>query len=113
MTRERDPLDRVLASIRDAQPPPDLGHRIKTEVGYRPDGDLGWIPASILERSVEILRTTCPTEIDLASVSSLQPFERMICFGGRDLTFRTVTGSELAVGVKTSRRWISSDGHPD
>ena len=233
MTRERDPLDRVLASIRDAQPPPDLGHRIKTEVGrvqqrpaaparwlvglaatiagvaivatglmvvrpspgpatlpsastaatlpttsepnhlvsqaptglgpdtiavatreigmptklsvsvgqtilivagpsdhegvlsyliqhfgdtdpgYRPDGDVAWIPASIVERSVEIRTPTCPTEVNLDTVASLQPFERMICFNGLDLTFRTVTASELSVGVKTSRRWISSDGHPD
>jgi hypothetical protein len=81
--------------------------------GYRPDGDVAWIRATIIERSVEVKTPTCPTAIDLASVASMQPYERMICFASGDLTFQTVTASDLAVGAKTSRRWISSDGHPD
>jgi len=81
--------------------------------GYRPDGDFGWITAEKARTSLVPVNAICPAETTLASVSALQPFERHLCFGRRDLTFEPVTARHRAVGAKISNRWISSDGSPD
>ncbi len=84
------------------------------ERGIRPDSDFGWLAAADAEISLRPVQIDCPTgEPSLTNVAALQVFERPVCFGDRDLTFGPVTASDYAVGVKTSRRWLSADGRPD
>jgi hypothetical protein len=82
--------------------------------GYRPDGDLAWIPAETAEAALAETAPPCPTgTTDLATVAALQPFARLVCFGSSDLTFPSVTATDMSVGAKTSKRWISTDRRPD
>jgi hypothetical protein len=83
------------------------------DAGYRPGGDVAWIPATIAETSLVEAPPTCPTDLTLTNVAALQPFERMVCFGARDLTFEPVATRDRVYGGKLSKRWISMDGQPD
>jgi hypothetical protein len=83
------------------------------DAGYRPGGDVAWIPATIAEASLVEAPPTCPTDLTLTNVAALQPFERMVCFGARDLTFGPVTARDRIYGGKVSTRWISMDGQPE
>jgi hypothetical protein len=91
-----------------------IQHFGDNDKGYRPDGDVGWIPAETAEADLAPTSLPCPADTaDLSAVAALQPFARLVCFGARDLTFPSVTASDMSVGAKTSRRWISTDRRPD
>jgi hypothetical protein len=91
-----------------------IQHYGDPDKGFRPDGDLGWITAATAEENLAAAAPGCPPDPpDLAAVAALQPFARLVCFGGRDLTFGPVTASDYAIGARISRRWLSSDGRPD
>ncbi|HEX5824912.1 MAG TPA: hypothetical protein VFY18_10685, partial [Candidatus Limnocylindrales bacterium] len=90
-----------------------IQHFGDTDAGFRLEGDLAWMPATIAATSLVEAPPTCPTDLSLSNVAALQPFERMVCFGGRDLTFEPVTARDRSYGGKTSNRWISTDGQPD
>lgn len=67
----------------------------------RPDdtsGPFGWIAAASREGEawVRPATPTCPSAADLASVLSLQPLERLVCFGGDSLT---LTAPQVPCGV--------------
>jgi len=84
------------------------------ESGFRPDGNLGWLAVSTAHEVLVPRDSVCPTEpLDLAWIAAVQPFERPLCFGRRDLTFGPVTASTVSYGGRTSDRWLSSDGRPD
>jgi hypothetical protein len=91
-----------------------IQHFGDTDKGFRPDGDLGWIPAGTAVVDLVATSPPCPTgTTDMAAVAALQPFARLVCFGTRDLTFSPVTATNMSIGAKVSRRWISTDGRPD
>jgi hypothetical protein len=81
--------------------------------GLRPASDFGWITAA---RAAELLRPIavgCPARPPtLATVSALQPFERLVCFGGATLELAPVTTRLYEVSA-SSPTWLSSDGTVD
>lgn len=82
--------------------------------GYLPGGLLGWISVDAARTALVPRNPICPPEpLDLARIASIVPFERLLCFGRRDLTFGPVTASTRSHGGELSDRWLSSDGRPD
>ncbi len=91
-----------------------LQHWGDLEHGLQPDSDFGWLSAGEAATALRPVSVPCPqSQPSLREVAGLQLFERPLCFGDRLLTFSPVTASDLSVGVRTSRRWISDDGRPD
>lgn len=82
--------------------------------GIKPDTVFGLIDADSAEADLVPAPPRCPDgEPMLAEVARLHPFERLVCFGARELTFGPVTASTVEYGGKTSSRWISAEGRPD
>jgi hypothetical protein len=98
----------------DGSPSYLIQHYGDLTAGYRPDGNIGWVTADIAAERLRLSPPSCPVEpVTLDTAARLQPFARVVCFGDRELTFGPVTASDYQVGVRTSSRWISSDGNPD
>ena len=86
----------------------DLDH------GLKPDTVFGAVPEAEAEAGFVADPPTCPTgDPALSEIAALHPFERLVCFGSRELTFGPVTASDYSVGAKTSKRWLSEEGRPD
>jgi hypothetical protein len=82
--------------------------------GYRPAGVLGWLTAEVATDALVPRDPNCPDgSPDIAGISAIWPFERLLCFGSRDLTFGPVTPSTVVYGGGLSDRWLSADGNPD
>ncbi len=82
--------------------------------GMKPDTVFGYVDAAKAETDLVEAPPPCPTgEPSLADIAQLEPFERLVCFGSRELTFGPVTASSVQYGGKTSARWLSADGQPD
>jgi hypothetical protein len=82
--------------------------------GYLPGGVSGWISVVDARRYLDEHPPSCPDDpTRIADVAALQPFERPVCFGSRDLTFEPIAARERSYGPPISDRWISSDGEPD
>lgn len=81
--------------------------------GYRSDGVEGWIPATTARASLVERNPICPAGRTLEEVARLQPFERLRCLSGEELTFEPVAARDRFHGARTSSRWISTDGNPD
>jgi hypothetical protein len=82
--------------------------------GLKPDTVFGLAAATDVETKLVMAPPDCPTgEPTLGSIAALQPFERLVCFGSRELTFGPVTASTYSVGARTSPRWLSAEGRPD
>lgn len=85
----------------------DLDH------GLRPNSDFGWIGVDDALASLRPVAVACPSgPSTLAAVAALQPFERLVCSGGRQLELGPVTTREYQVGA-SSPTWLSSDGSVD
>jgi hypothetical protein len=82
--------------------------------GIKPDTVFGHIDAPKAEAHLVEAPPLCPTgEPTLADIAQLEPFERLVCFGSRELTFGPVTASDHSIGPRTSTRWLSTEGRPD
>ena len=66
--------------------------------GIKPDTVVAVVPASEVDPNAEPYDPTCPAVVDdILDVAALQPFERLVCFGDRELAFGPVRRTELAV----------------
>lgn len=82
--------------------------------GYRPAGVMGWLSVSQAADALVPRNPICPTKpLGIVEIAAIQPHERMLCFGDRDLTFGPVTASSASFGPGLSDRWLSVDGNPE
>lgn len=92
--------------------------------GLRPDTIFGWADAGEAESILVAAPPDCPDDqrVTLSNIAALQPFERLACFGGAELTFGPVTVRESHVGgtvgepawlATSSTTWLSVDGEVD
>ena len=85
----------------------DLDH------GLRPNSDFGWLTVDDAATSLRPIAVDCPDGgPTLGSIAALQPFERLVCFAGRQIHLTPVTTREYQVGA-SSPTWLSSDGSVD
>jgi len=91
-----------------------IQHWGNLEQGIVPDTSFAVVRADILEAQVEAFEPACPSTVrSVLDVARLQPFERLVCFGGRELTIGPVIVAQFLVGARTSPRWLTADGRPD
>ena len=74
--------------------------------------DVGWVAAGIgAERYLELLPSRCPTGApDLATLTSLTPWDRLACFGDRPLTIAGTWGCRGCGGTAIGNfepRWLA------
>jgi hypothetical protein len=81
--------------------------------GLRPNSDFGWIGREEALASLRPVAIDCPTRPPtLSAIAALQPFERLVCLGGREIELGPVTTRAYEVGA-SSGTWLSSDGSVD
>lgn len=81
--------------------------------GLNPNSDFGWIGVDDALASLRPVAVDCPTgSPTLGAIAALQPFERLVCAGGRQIELGPVTTREFQVGA-SSPTWLSSDGSVD
>ncbi|MBA2719838.1 MAG: hypothetical protein H0U52_11455 [Chloroflexi bacterium] len=82
--------------------------------GYFPAGVFGWITQAMADDSLIIRNPVCPNgPTTLLDIAAIQPHERMLCFGDRELSFGPVTASTASLGPGLSDRWLSTEGDAD
>lgn len=82
------------------------------EHGLTPDTTFATVSADGLAAASTPYQPACPDRVEsILDVARLQPFERLLCFGDRELTFGPVIASEYHVSLLT--RWLSAEGSPD
>jgi hypothetical protein len=83
--------------------------------GYRPAGAFGWITAADAVDALIARNPVCPRTMPsgIADVAAIQPHERMLCFGERELTFGPVTASTAQFGPGLPDRVLSADSNED
>lgn len=82
--------------------------------GIDMDTVFAWVPASVVAARTEPVDVVCPAAVDsVLDIASLEPFERLACFGDRTLTFGPTITSRLVMGTRTSERWLTQDAHSD
>jgi hypothetical protein len=84
--------------------------------GLHPDTIVGWVEGSALAP----VEPDCPARPTLQAVARLAPYERLLCFGDRPLTFDRVFAGTFDVGSYragppmwlsvASNVWLSTDG---
>jgi hypothetical protein len=68
--------------------------------GLRPDTVMGTIPTDVVHASAVPYAAACPsTVVAVDDIAALQPFERLVCFGQKELTFGPVQHEEHHVGT--------------
>ncbi len=89
-----------------------IQHWGNLEHGLTPDTTFATVSSDGLAAASTPYQPTCPDRVaSILDVAQLQPFERLVCFGDRELTFGPVIASEYHVSRLT--RWLSADGSPD
>lgn len=81
--------------------------------GLNPNSDFVWMGVDDALASLRPVAVDCPTgPPTLGAIAALQPFERLVCSGGRQVQLGPVTTREYQVGA-SSPTWLSSDGSVD
>ena len=82
--------------------------------GIDMDTTFAWVPAGDIAAGTRPVTVPCPPAVDsVLDIASLEPFERLVCFGRRTLTFGPTITSRLELGTRTSNRWLTEDAHSD
>jgi hypothetical protein len=83
------------------------------ETGLKPDTVIGTVGTAILYERTEPYEPACPATVSLVEqVAALQPFERLVCFGARELDFGPVRRQEYAV-MQGSPPWLAGEAGLD
>lgn len=83
------------------------------ETGLRPDTVIGTVESSIVHQRTEPYEPPCPATVALVQeVAALQPFERMVCFGDREISFGPVRRQEYHV-MQGSPPWLGGEAGLD
>lgn len=81
--------------------------------GLNPNSDFVWMGVDDAFASLRPVAVDCPTgPPTLGAIAALQPFERLVCSGGRQVELGPVTTRDYQVGA-SSPTWLSSDGSVD
>ena len=100
-------------TLREGKPSYLIQHWGDLDHGLRPDSDFGWLTVDDAEKSLRPTAVECPGGAPtLGSIAALQPFERLVCFAGRQIHLTPVTTREYQVGA-SSPTWLSGDGSVD
>ena len=83
------------------------------ETGIRPDTVVSTVEASIVDERTEPYAPPCPATVALVEeVAALQPFERMVCFGSREISFGPVRRQEYQV-MRGNPPWLGGEAGLD
>ena len=83
------------------------------ETGLKPDTVIGTVDASILVEHTAPYQPACPTTVTrVEHVAALQVFERLACFGAREIGFGPVRHQEYAV-MQGSPPWLGGEAGLD
>lgn len=83
------------------------------ETGLRPDAVIGTVEASVVHARTEPYEAFCPpTVARVEHVAALQVFERMVCFGDREISFGPVRRQEYQV-MQGNPPWLGGEAGLD
>ena len=82
--------------------------------GLRPDTVIGWVPAQEALTTFVPVAPLCPGRVgSILDVAGLQPFERLVCFGNRDLTLSPVRRDDPGWGgISAKPSWLAVSDVP-
>ncbi len=83
------------------------------DTGLRPDTVIGSVDAAVLEAGAEPYIPACPSSVErVEQVAALHPFERLVCFGSRQLTFGPVSREAYSVTADHAP-WLAGEAGLD
>lgn len=83
------------------------------ETGLRPDTVIGTVEGAILLKNTESYEPSCPTTVTrVEHVAALQVFERLACFGAREIGFGPVRHQDYAV-MQGTPPWLGGEAGLD
>ena len=83
------------------------------ETGLKPDAVIGTVKTSIIHERAEPYEPPCPATVTgVEDVAALQVFERMVCFGDREISFGPVRRQEYQV-MQGNPPWLAGEAGLD
>ena len=96
-----------------AEPAYLVQHWGDLDTGIRPDTTLASVPVVTVDGRTTPYEPACVTSTtDVAEVGALQPFERLLCYGSRDLTLEPVRVESYAV-MNGNPPWLAGPAGVD